>query len=577
MKFFFFSILFLFIAVGVAQTPIDKISGTLKSQLELSSENELLVWIYFTDKGDNLERYFTNPSEVVSEKSLARRSKQLGKKSSLDFTDLPVNTNYIDELQRLGFELKQKSKWLNAVSGFASKSEINQISASAFVSKIDAVKKFNRVQDDLQFEQESKEINKINLQPEGIHTLNYGQSFTQLNVSNVPAVHDLGYNGDGIYICVMDAGFHNLTHEVFQSINIVAAWDFVNNDPNVGNQADSGSGTHGTSVLSILGGFKEGQLIGPAYAAEFLLAKTENTDSETPIEEDNWVAAVEWADSIGVDITSTSLGYLDYDPPYPSYTWQNMDGNTAIITIAGDIAASKGILIVTSAGNNGFDPTRNTLGAPADGDSILAIGSVRSNGEKSSFSSVGPTADGRIKPDFMAQGSTVYNAGSGNLYSSGGGTSFSCPIASGISALLLQADPTLEPMEVREIFRNTSSRSLNPDREFGWGIIDALGALNSIITPVDDDNIPESFDILTSYPNPFNPSTKIRFSVSEKSKVQLTLHDILGNEIATIFNNVVAPGIQEISFDGSNLASGIYLVRMITPSNLKTIKISLIK
>ncbi|MBK7629355.1 MAG: S8 family serine peptidase [Ignavibacteriales bacterium] len=222
-------------------------------------------------------------------------------------------------------------------------------------------------------------------------------------------------------------------------MNIIATCDFVNHDPNVANQGDMGEGSHGTATLSIIGGFKEGQLVGPAYASNFILAKTENTDSETPVEEDNWIAGLEWADSIGVDVTSTSLSYLDYDSPFTSYTWQDMDGNTALITIAADLAAGKGIVVVNAASNNGLNTSHNTLGAPADGDSVFTIGAVTSSGTRSSFSSVGPTFDGRFKPDLMAMGSNVYHASSfGNSYSAGSGTSFSCPLAAGVCALIIQ-------------------------------------------------------------------------------------------------------------------------------------------
>jgi subtilisin family serine protease len=269
-------------------------------------------------------------------------------------------------------------------------------------------------------------------------------------------------------------------------MNIIAAYDFVNHDPNVGNQGDMGEGSHGTATLSIIGGFKEGQLIGPAYGANFILAKTENTDSETPVEEDNWIAGVEWADSIGVDVTSTSLSYLDYDSPFTSYTWQDMDGNTALITIAADLAAGKGIVVVNAASNNGLNTSHNTLGAPADGDSVFTIGAVTSSGTRSSFSSVGPTFDGRIKPDLMAMGSNVYHAGStGNSYFSGSGTSFSCPLAAGVCALILQKNPSLTPMQVLQLLRSTATQSNNPDNLYGWGIINALSAINSIIVPVE--------------------------------------------------------------------------------------------
>ncbi|MBE0552007.1 MAG: S8 family peptidase [Ignavibacterium sp.] len=469
-----------------AQNPLEKISPKLQQKMQSDSQTDkYLVWVYFTDKGNNIEGYYTNPQTVVSQKSLERRAKVLSESHLIDFTDLPVNQTYVSILNQNGFELKQKSKWFNAVSGFASRNEINQIASTKFIKKVDVVGTFAKRVEDIEFN--SKEPGNDNPnQPEGTHSLNYGGSFTQLNLISVPQVHDLGFNGTGITICVLDAGFNNLPHEVFQSMNIIAAYDFVNHDPNVGDEGDMGSGTHGTATLSIIGGFKEGQLIGPAYGANFILAKTENTDTETPVEEDNWVAALEWADSIGVDVTSTSLGYIDYDFPYTSYTWEDMDGNTALITIAGDLAVGKGIVVVNSAGNQGFNSSHNTLGAPADGDSIIAVGAVTSSGIRTSFSSVGPSADGRIKPDLMAMGSNVYHADSfGNSYWSGGGTSYSCPLVAGVCALILQKNPNLTPTEVLEVLRSTATQSNNPDNLYGWGIINALSAMNLVTIPVE--------------------------------------------------------------------------------------------
>lgn len=471
--------------VANAQSTLEKITPRLEMKMQSDVQSDkYLVWVYFTDKGDNLDHYFANPLTVVSKKSLERRAKVLSENNLIDFTDLPVNQNYVNQIIQNGFELKQKSRWFNGISGFASANEIYQIAANLFVKKIDVVGTFAKNYDDVEFKPAQNQ-NDNPVQTQGINTLNYGSSFTQLNQISVPQVHDLGYNGTGITICVLDAGFDNLPHEAFSSMNIIAAYDFVNHDPNVGNQGDMGEGSHGTATLSIIGGFKEGQLIGPAYGSNFILAKTENTDSETPVEEDNWVAGVEWADSIGVDVTSTSLGYLDYDFPYTSYTWQDMDGNTAIITIAADLAAGKGIVVVNSAGNNGTS-THNTLGAPADGDSVFTIGAVTSSGTRSSFSSVGPTFDGRIKPDLMAMGSNVFHASSfGNTYSSGSGTSFSCPLAAGVCALILQKNPSLTPMEVLDALRSTATRSNNPDNQYGWGIINALNAINLIPLPVE--------------------------------------------------------------------------------------------
>ena len=651
-----------------AQSPINKI--TSKLDLKLKSEQQTvkqLVWFFFSDKGNNLQKCYSDPELVVSKKSIERRRKVISNKSVIDFNDCPVNADYIDQIISKGFVLKQKSKWFNAVSGYANEFEINNIAALNFVKKIDVVESLAKRKDDVEFTLNEKTLNKV-LQPEGIYTLNYGNSFTQLNQISVPQVHDLGYNGSGVTICLMDAGFDNLPHEVFGNMNIIAAWDFVNGDSNVSDEGDLGEGSHGTATLSIIGGFKEGELIGPAYGANFILAKTENTYSETPIEEDNWIAALEWADSIGVDVTSTSLGYLSYDSPFVDYTWEDMDGKTARITIAADLAVSKGIVVVNSAGNEGYNSTHNTLNAPADGDSVFTIGAVTSTGTRSSFSSVGPTVDGRIKPDLMAMGSSVYHATSvANYYATGSGTSFSCPLVAGVCALLLDVNPNLTPMEVLQFLRTTASQINNPDNLYGWGIVNALEAINLIppsveltsfnavysngkvnlewITATETNNygfeverrdgnlsfqtigfvsgagtstnivtynftddslssnkyyyrlkqidfdgffgysqevlvdIPDlnDFKLFQNYPNPFNPSTTIRYYVPTTGYIKIGLFDILGNEIKTLLNKEVQSGTYEIEVDGSNMASGMYLVKTITQGNQQVIKISLIK
>lgn len=469
------------------QSVVEKFSPELQTKLNsINSSEKILVWIYFTDKGNSIENFLNNPALVVSEKSLQRRAK-LNNESLIDVTDLPVNQNYIEELQTIGFQLKQKSKWLNAISGYANKNVIENIAQRNFVKSLDVVKTFKKSESELEFNETEFEKSQYPSQPEGINSLNYGQSYTQLNLIQVPAVHDLGYDGSGVTICVMDAGFNNLAHVAFDSMNIIAMWDFVNGDPNVGDEGDMGTGSHGTNTLSVIGGFAPGNLIGPAYRSNYILAKTENTDSETPVEEDNWVAALEWADSIGVDVTSTSLGYLEYDPPFTGYTWQDMNGNTAIITIAADLAVKKGIVVVNSAGNEGWNTTPNTLVAPADGDSVFAIGAVDGSGIRVGFSSFGPTADGRIKPDFMAMGSNVWAARSSGTtqYTYVSGTSFSCPLSAGVVALLLQSNPNLTPIQIRNILRQTSTQSNTPDNFYGWGIIKALDAINLITVPVE--------------------------------------------------------------------------------------------
>lgn len=495
-----FLLLFSFSNV-VVQAQINKFSLALESKLnESSSGDELLVWIYFNDKGSETNFYLGNPELVVSQKSLSRRAKVFGNSDLLTIKDLPVNQNYINHVRSNGFKVRWTSKWLNAVSGTANKYQLEEIASLPFIKKLDIVyrlKSGNKPEQDFD---NSPEIQTKLIQPEGIHSYDYGNSYSQLQQINVPAVHDSGYTGQGVTICVMDAGFNRLSHDAFLSMNIIATWDFVNNDPNVGDQNDMGEGSHGTMTLSNIGGFAPGQLIGPAFNANYILAKTENTDSETPIEEDHWIAAMEWADSIGVDVTSTSLGYIGFDPPYTSYTWMDMDGNTTVITNGADYAAYIGIVVVNSAGNEGYNSSHNTLGAPADGDSVITAGAVTSSGSRSSFSSVGPTVDGRIKPDIMARGSSnvVASPYGDHSYTTASGTSFSCPLSAGVAALILCANPNLTPMQVREAMRNTASKSSNPDNLYGWGILNALNAINYFPPP------PATFQISVEINNGWN-------------------------------------------------------------------------
>jgi len=474
-------------SVIYAQSGLQKISVNLNSKLNnISAGEEALVWVFFNDKGNANEQLMKTASSLVSVKSLERRGKNIKNSVLVDVSDLPVNGNYINRLSAEGFRVKQVSKWLNGVSGYVKKSQVQKITSLPFVNSIDIVNVFPN-QKPVVVKNKTSAPAKTQ-KPLGTDAFDYGMSYTQNQIMNVPAVHNLGITGKGVLVGIFDAGFTNLTHEVFSSLSIVAQYDFVNNRTYVGDgNGGRGSGTHGTETLSTLAGYKPGKLIGPAFNAKFVLAKTEDTESETPIEEDNWIRAIEWADSIGIDIATTSLGYIDYDAPYTSYTWQNMDGKTTRITKAADLAYQKGILVINSAGNEGFNATHNTLGAPSDGFNVIAVGAVTSTGQRASFSSVGNTVDGRIKPDIMAMGEgvTVANPYDNSGYFLSNGTSFSCPLAAGVAALVLSAKPGSSAANIREALRSTASKKSAPDREYGWGIIDALAAINSPALPVE--------------------------------------------------------------------------------------------
>jgi subtilisin family serine protease len=240
--------------------------------------------------------------------------------------------------------------------------------------------------------------------------------------------------------------------------------------------------------LSTIAGYAEGKLIGPAFGASYVLARTENDASETPLEEDNWIAAIEWADSLGIDIATTSLGYLAFDDPYGAHTWQDMNGNTTLITRAADMAVARGIVVLNAAGNDGFNAMHNTLLAPGDGDSVITVGGVWPDSMRYTSSSVGPTTSQppRIKPDVMALGAAVWVAATGSTthYGQSAGTSFACPLTAGVVALLLQACPSATPMQIRDVLRQTASHHDTPDNQHGWGVVNATAALAQLRTAV---------------------------------------------------------------------------------------------
>ena len=292
-------------------------------------------------------------------------------------------------------------------------------------------------------------------QPDNLFDFDYGPSFGQLQLSDVPAVHSKGITGEGVLLGLLDTGFNWKNHESLKDATVVAEYDFIFKDEITANDSldNLRQHDHGTLVFSIAGGFKEGSLIGSAFGSDFILAKTEDIRSEKHIEEDNYAAALEWMESYGVDITSNSLGYSTFDPQEFSYTYSDMDGKTTIVTKAAELAFRRGVVTISSAGNEGALSWRY-ITAPADGINTLGIGAVDNSNQLASFSSRGPSFDGRIKPDVVTQGVGVYCAAAGNFsgYITASGTSVSAPIASGVAALLLSAYPHLKNTQVRSIF-----------------------------------------------------------------------------------------------------------------------------
>jgi serine protease AprX len=439
------------------------------------------IWVFFTDKGIYSKSEFAAAS-LSAEKGLTARAKARREKhgiAGLRFIDLPVYANYVSQLQSLGAKILRTSKWLNAAAVEVDLNKVDLMSALSFVAHVQPTATFKRPNDEATFDKSDIHGERESLES---HSLSYGSSLSQLTQINVPICHDSGFAGQGVIIAMLDTGFRK-THDSFalayQQGRVLAEHDFVFNDNNVANEPvdQSDAWSHGTSTWSTSGGANPGIHYGPAYLASFILCKTEDVRSETVAEEFNWEAAMEFSDSIGTDIISSSLGYTDW------YTQANYNGDFCVSTMAADIAASNGILVVNSAGNAG--PGVQSLGAPADADSIITVGAVNSSGTIVSFSSRGPTADGRIKPEVCALGlsASVASSGGDNLYGNSSGTSFSCPLTAGAAAIVWGANPGWTNMQVREAMMLTASDPSTPDNNYGWGIVNTWAALKHSFAP----------------------------------------------------------------------------------------------
>ncbi len=460
----------------LAQTA--RVSPAVQRWQQQPDSPQMKVWILFTDKGPDIQQRIQEAAARLNPLVRWRRKFQNPEAPLVDEADVPVYEPYVNQVRQRVTRLVVTSRWVNGVSAWLTPDQVDQVRQLPFVRRIQPVRRF--IIPEL--------VSVTPVDPGSMRkpatgqntTLEYGPSYNQLNQINVIKLHEMGYAGNGITIAMLDAGFQNLEHETFSHLKIADTWDFPNNDPNVENQdGQLGEGSHGTYTLSTIGGFTEGMLVGPAYEASYLLYKTEVTNWERHVEEDYWVAGAERAEQHGAWMISSSLGYSTFDSGEGDYTWEDMDGNTTIVTKGADAAAKKGLLVITSAGNEGSAPVpQNTLVAPSDGDSVIAAAAVDEFGLRASFSSVGPAADGRIKPDLAARGVGTYCASpaTNKAYTQVSGTSLSCPLVAGAAAVVWQVNPRLTNMQVREALRRTASQADNPDRYLGWGIVNAYEA-----------------------------------------------------------------------------------------------------
>ncbi len=433
------------------------------------------VWVFLRDKGiageDQLSAQISASRSALSPAALERRAAR--GTADVTMSDLPVSTNYVNQISAAGASLRVQSKWLNAVSIDATPAELARISSLPFVDHLQPVIGVAREQ----------MTNNVHGEGAGqpIESTNdfYGASSVQLNQINIPAVHALGYTGQGMRIGILDSGFKR-THAAFNQpghvISVLAEHDFIEGDTSTAETTDN-QHQHGTWVLGCIGAYQPNVLVGGAYDASFLLAKTEVVPTETQVEEDYWVEGLEYLESNGADIVTSSLGYIDW------YTQSQLDGHTAVTTIAALAAAQRGLVITNAAGNEGHDsnPTTSHLIAPADADLLITVGAVDSSGVAAGFSSDGPTADLRVKPELMARGvqaatvRTSSDTGTTNV----DGTSFATPLTAAAITLVIQAHPDWTVEQLRYVLFNTASRNgvFDPLYVNGYGIINTLAAV----------------------------------------------------------------------------------------------------
>lgn len=516
--------------------------------------NAQKYFISFADKNNNTYSIHS-PSDFLSQRSIDRRTKQ-----NIDITlqDLPVSQTYADSVKSMGLTIYWASKWLNGLIVESSNQElIDTISRISFISDVTLIwkqslggtaVKFNKPQDG------SSQLKNSAI---------YGATWNQTQTVNGQYLHQNNYEGHNMEIAVLDNGFKN--------VNSLSLFAQLRNDGRILSKRDIvypgndvyETDEHGTHVLSIMGGFLNGEFKGSAPMAAYHLIRTEDNASEYPIEEYNWVIGAEYADSIGADIINSSLGYSYFDGDFMDYSYQDMDGKTTVVTRGAQTAFSKGMLVVSSAGNEG-EKTWNKITAPADGYDVLAVAAMALDSTRASFSSYGPTYDQRVKPDIAAMGKrTALQNTSGSIVF-GDGTSFSSPVIAGFAACLWQANRLLKNTDLLQLVRQSAHIYSQPDNSFGYGIPDfkkALGGVNNIVS--------DKYDKLKIYPNPFDNYISIE-NLRGMAISSISIYDLVGNKVYQQQGNQSLP----LQIKGLDiLPNGIFLLKVEQWGHTQTFKI----
>jgi len=517
------------------------------------------AWVYFKDKPSE-KQFISAPLKMLTQRSLNRRMRY---NISLDFKDVPVEESYVLHIKNAeGVKILARSKWLNALHVQGSQAAILNLMDTDFVANVQFANKSLNSSAKIS---NSKKIVRQKNKFEVATDFEYGEATNQIKIMRGEILHENNFTGEGMQIAVIDGGFPNVdTFLAFERIRnnnqILGGYDFVNRDSNF----YSGH-YHGMSVLSTIAGYIENEFVGTAPDAEFYLFISEDVDNETPLEESLWVEAAEKADSLGVDVINTSLGYTTFDNPNYNHTYEDMNGETTFISRGAEIAFSRGMIVVNAAGNEG-DNDWHYISAPADANSVLSIGAVFFFGslDIAPFSSFGPTSDDRVKPDVCAIG--AFAAGideSGNLTSILFGTSFASPIMTGVVACLWQAFPEKTNAEITQLIKESAHLFLNPTDQEGYGVPN----FESVYNVLGVESLEPEINEILLYPNP--AENELYFKISSKiNKVEVQIVNLLGQTVLkeTVNKDKLIMGV-------SFLDKGLYMVQLKYNDKVETIKI----
>jgi hypothetical protein len=457
----------------------------------------------------------SNPSSYLSARAIERRSYRA---PIYDSTDLPINPSYISQIEGLGVHIHSKSKWMNGVTAFISDSSLMaQIRNLKFVKFVQYTGKTDV----------AMPVSKINKAPQQTQAITYGSGDTQLKGVNGTYLHQLGYKGKGIHVAILDAGFTNAnTNPAFDSLRlrsgILGTKSIVDSNQNVYT-----SDNHGANVLSIMAGNIPNQYLGSAPDASYWLIQTEYAPTEYLVETDFWVSGLEYADSVGVDVVNSSLGYSSFDDASMNLTYSMLDGKTSRASKAASLASKKGIIVCNSAGNDGAKIWKY-ISVPADANGILTVGAVTSDSVSSSFSSYGPSADMRIKPDICAMGTSTAYVNSMGTVTTGNGTSYSTPVIAGLVSCLLQYElkknPSISIQTIIDKIIKSGHLYNSPTPQMGYGIPNFKNAMTSIISKFDMKDI-ESDVVQVSY---INNEKSIKIQLFKPNLVTVRLYTMNG-------------------------------------------------